>query len=182
MTSQAHSSSSVKPNFLESLFRRSRILIGIFILWTVSLVACTIMSQQICNPILTLGYLFKPESVQWVSLVVLAFILFTVGWNPTTLFPQSWFEQLVLYSPAYHYGQLIAWIGQANFQPIFRFDNYPLSSYPVLTMVDSRCRGASTTGLWSGSSIRLGVTVTIQAKSEAIASFCILCIKAFMNN
>lgn len=52
MTSQAPSSSSVKPNFLESLFRRSRILIGIFILWTVSLVAYTIISQQSCNPIL----------------------------------------------------------------------------------------------------------------------------------
>jgi uncharacterized protein YjdB len=52
MTSQAPSSSSVKPNFLESLFRRSQILIGIFILWTVSLVAYTIISQQSCNPIL----------------------------------------------------------------------------------------------------------------------------------
>ena len=52
MTSLAPSSSSVKPNFLESLFRRSRILIGIFILWTVSLVAYTIISQQSCDPIL----------------------------------------------------------------------------------------------------------------------------------
>jgi ABC-2 type transport system ATP-binding protein len=78
----------------------------------------------------TLGYLFKPESVRWVSLIVIALILLTVGWNPTSLFPQPWFEQLVLYSPAYHYGQLIAWIGQANFQIsnsiIFKFDNYPL--------------------------------------------------------
>lgn len=74
----------------------------------------------------TLGYLFKPESVRWVSLIVIAFVGLTVGWNPTRLFPQPWFEQLVLYSPAYDYGQLIAWIGQVNFPQTFKFDNHPL--------------------------------------------------------
>ncbi len=72
----------------------------------------------------TLGYLFKPESLQWAVLALLAIVAISFGFNISPLLPQPWIADLILFLPTYHYGQLVAWMGEIELGEVFRFDGY----------------------------------------------------------
>ncbi|NMG60756.1 ABC transporter ATP-binding protein/permease [Geitlerinema sp. P-1104] len=72
----------------------------------------------------SLGYLFKTESLQWAILAFLAIMAIGLGFNISPLLPQPWIADVVLFLPTYHYGQLVAWMGEIELEQIFRFDGY----------------------------------------------------------
>jgi ABC-2 type transport system ATP-binding protein len=72
----------------------------------------------------SLGYLFKTESLQWAVLALLAIMAVSFGFNISPLLPQSWIADIVLVLPTYHYGQLVAWMGEIELGNVFRFDGY----------------------------------------------------------
>ena len=71
-----------------------------------------------------LGYFFKSESLQWVTLILIAFAGFTLGLDLDTLGMPQWSQDIIPYSPIYHYTQLIAWVGHVNILPFYKFDGY----------------------------------------------------------
>ncbi|MGL5196501.1 MAG: ABC transporter permease, partial [Chroococcales cyanobacterium] len=74
----------------------------------------------------TLAYLFQTESLNWAVLAFLAIMAVSCGLNISTLLPQAWVGDVILFLPTYHYSQLVAWMGEVELEGIFRFDGYPL--------------------------------------------------------
>ena len=72
----------------------------------------------------SLGYLFKTESLSWATVALLAVMLLGSGFNISPLLPRPWLADLILLLPTYHYGQLVAWMGEVELEGIFRFDGY----------------------------------------------------------
>lgn len=72
----------------------------------------------------SLGYLFKTESLQWAVLAFLAIMALSFGFNISPILPQAWIADVILLLPSYHYGQLVAWMGEIELEGIFRFDGY----------------------------------------------------------
>lgn len=74
----------------------------------------------------TLAYLFQTESLQWAILAFLAIMALSSGLNISSLLPQAWVGDVILLLPTYHYGQLVAWVGEVKLEGIFYFDGYKL--------------------------------------------------------
>ncbi|WP_017305593.1 ABC transporter ATP-binding protein/permease [Spirulina subsalsa] len=74
----------------------------------------------------SLGYLFKTESLSWAVVALLVVMLLGSGFNISPLLPQPWVADLILFLPTYHYGQLVAWMGEVELEGIFRFDGYQM--------------------------------------------------------
>lgn len=102
--------------------------LGAWMLWLCGVLAIGILPFALLG--FALGYLLDSQVLSYVQMFVLFAIAGTLGWNMSILGLPHWTEEVVLYSPAYHYGQLVAWVGDlefvnANFS-IFEQDGYQL--------------------------------------------------------
>lgn len=71
-----------------------------------------------------LGYLLNAKMLGYAQMFVFIGIAATLGWHIPALNLPAWTNSIVLYSPAYHYSQLVAWVGELKLAEAFEQDGY----------------------------------------------------------